>query len=133
MITFARVDTLCSNLNLGAMIKFLTGDVASIITTLLAVFSAGATVYRYFDTKKWGRKWKRFEVYHKLVEILNNVNGNLGLSTQRAALYELEHFKSYYPLTLKILKSQLASWETQTETTELLDDMREIIQKIERQ
>jgi hypothetical protein len=99
----------------------------------LAVLSAVGTWYQYFDKKKWERRWKEFEVYHRLIEIVNNVDGNMGLLLQRAAVYELEYFKRYYPLTLKILSAQKEEWSNkEEETSELCDDITTLINKIQK-
>ncbi len=45
------------------MIEFIMDNWVAI----LAVFSTVGTVYQYFDKKKWERRWKEFEVYHKLI------------------------------------------------------------------
>ena len=83
----------------------------NLITSVVAVLGIFGTVYQYFDKKKWEHRWKEFEVYHTLIKKFTNFEGRISLNEQIAIAYELEFFKRYHKITLRILQYQKKRWE----------------------
>jgi len=84
------------------------GIVASIITFIW-------TVYQYIDTKKREQNLREFENYHKLIKELVQPEDLekevMYIDRQTAIIYELRHFKRYYPFSHRTLIGLKEKWE----------------------
>lgn len=69
------------------------------------------TVYQYIDTKKREQDLKEFENFHRLIkELVQPENDNLYVDRQTAILFELRHFKRYYPFSYRTLLGLKEKW-----------------------
>jgi len=87
-------------------------------TILIAVFgglfSFVWSVYQYVDSRKREQNLKEFDQYHKLIKTLvqpEDKGGTMFVDRQTAIIYELRHFKRYFPFSLRTLESLLLKWE----------------------
>jgi hypothetical protein len=77
----------------------------------MAAFVFGA--FKFFHERRETHHWKQFEAFHKLVrELVEPVSQEqpLYLDRQCAVVYELRHFKRYYPYSLRMLKRLREKW-----------------------
>ena len=89
------------------------------VTVLVGIVSSLGTfiwtVYGYLDTKKREQNLKEFENYHKLIKELVQPEDNdkpmMYVDRQTAIIYELRHFKRYYPLSYRTLLGLKEKWE----------------------
>ncbi|QIL38093.1 hypothetical protein G7074_01645 [Pedobacter sp. HDW13] len=88
------------------------------ITVLLSVIAGLAsfcwTVIQYLDTRKREQNLKEFEQFHKLLKELVQPEDEMGtmyVDRQTAIIFELRHFKRYYPYSLRTLKGLLEKWK----------------------
>jgi len=85
------------------------------LTILISVVTGLCTaiwaVWQYLDTRKREQKLKEFEIYHKLIKELvqaeetQSGKEKIFIDRQSAIVYELRHFKRYYPLSYRTLIS----------------------------
>lgn len=89
-------------------------------TVLIGIVTSAVTliwtVYQYTDTKKREQNLKEFENYHKLIkELVQPENSDKGevlyVDRQTAIIYELTHFKRYYPFSYRTLMGLKEKWE----------------------
>lgn len=87
------------------------------------------TVYQYLDTKKRDQDLKEFENYHKLIKELvqpeKTEKGEvLYVDRQAAIIFELRHFKRYYPFSYRTLMGLKEKWEkVPNQFPRLLDEL----------
>lgn len=91
----------------------------SVLTCILPILWA---VLQYLDTRKREQKLKEFDNYHKLIKELveGNKNGNPFIDRQAAIVYELRHFKRYYPFSYRTLLSLKELWGNRPDTNKRL-------------
>ncbi len=101
-----------------------------LISILSGLFTVIWTVYRYTDTKKREQNLKEFENYHKLMkelvqpEITSKGDNVIYIDRQAAVIYELRHFKRYYPFSYRTLIGLKEKWEKVPNQYErLLDEL----------
>jgi hypothetical protein len=97
---------------------------------IIAILGVIGTIYQYFDKKKWERRWKEFEVYHKLIKRLTNLDCKVSLNEQVAIVSELLYFKRYYPISLRILNSQKSLWQNQSGNSLLIEEIEITIKEM---
>ena len=72
------------------------------------------TVYQYMDKKKREQDLKEFENFHRLIKELvqpeNLEKEVMFVDRQTAIVYELRHFKRYYPFSYRTLKGLREKW-----------------------
>lgn len=104
----------------------LVGIVISLLTFLW-------TVYQYLDTKRREQDLKEFENYHRLIkELVQPENGELYVDRQTSIIYELRHFKRYYPLSYRTLIGLKEKWEKVPEQfPRLMDELNKTIEFLE--
>jgi hypothetical protein len=69
------------------------------------------TVYQYIDSKKREQDLKEFENFHRLIkELVQPENDSLYVDRQTAILFELRHFKRYYPFSYRTLLGLKEKW-----------------------
>lgn len=86
----------------------------NILGFLLAVATFSWTVIQYLDTRKREQNLREFEHFHKLLKELvqpEDDKGTMYIDRQTAIIYELRHFKRYYPYSLRTLKGLLEKWQ----------------------
>lgn len=105
------------------MISFKEMDFSLFAVFLGIIFS----IYKYLDTKNREQNRKEFEQYHQLIEDLVEPKSDqkpLYMDRQAAVVYELKHFKRYYPLSLRTLKNLRKTWsEKITEDSRLIEEI----------
>ena len=83
------------------------------ITALIAILSSLATfiwtVYKYTDKRQ---DLREFENYHKLIkELVQPDEKNvMWVDRQTAIVYELRHFKRYYPHSFRSIRGLREKW-----------------------
>lgn len=104
-------------------------SIKEIDLSLLAVFIGIIfSVYKYFDTKNREQNRKEFEEYHQLIKDLVEPENDLKplyMDRQASVVYELKHFKRYYPLSLRTLKSLRKTWSKK------IDENSRVIEEID--
>ena len=89
------------------------------------------TVYQYIDTKKREQNLKEFENYHKLIRELVQPEAKgegLYVDRQTSIMYELRHFKRYYPISHRTLIGLREKWEkVPNQFPRLLDELNRTI------
>jgi hypothetical protein len=80
--------------------------------TLIKIFTVVGSfmwvVSKYFDNKREERHIDEFKQFQLMLKELNSSdkeNNQLYRDDQAAIMFELTHFKRYYPFTLRILKA----------------------------
>jgi len=109
------------------------------ITVLIGIIGGVCTftwsVFKYLHTKKREQNIKEFEHFHKLLKELvqpEDENGTMYIDRQTAIIYELRHFKRYYPYSLRTLKELLKKWEkVPNQFPRLLEETRLTIEFLE--
>ncbi len=96
----------------------------------VAVLVALIGLYQYSDNKKREIRVSEFSQYNELITTL--IQGKNGCETyvdlQVAAVYQLKYYyKSYYPLTEKILTSLDKSWSTKEKNASYSPRLKAII------
>lgn len=95
------------------------------------------SIYRYLDSKNREQNIKEFEHFHELIKNLVQPDpeiGKLFLDRQAAIIFELRHFKRYYPYSLRMLKNLLLIWENHpNSSTWLMDEINLTIQFLEKE
>ena len=72
------------------------------------------SVYKYQIDRKTELYWKEFRVFHNLIKELvepTREDGIKYLDRQIAIVFELQNFKRYYPVILRILNNLRRSWD----------------------
>ncbi|MCX7099371.1 MAG: hypothetical protein NTV43_15860 [Methylococcales bacterium] len=106
------------------------------VSIITAALTSIWTVYEHFDAKRKERDWQEFESYHKLIKELvepDKETGFIMLDRQIAVVFELRHFKRYYPVTSRIIKGLLdkhSSHEISEPTKRLIEEMKLTLQAI---
>jgi len=92
--------------------KYFIDNWDKILGVLIAYFSLVLPIYKFLQDKRKEERNKRFENYHKLIDEL--VGGQPGrqvmLDRQIAIIFELRHFKEYFPVTSRILTGLKTTW-----------------------
>ncbi|MBS1917336.1 MAG: hypothetical protein JST87_13745 [Bacteroidetes bacterium] len=90
-------------------------QIASIITSITGIIAFIWAVYKYLDTRKREQNLKEFENYHKLIKELvqheDMEKEYMFVDRQTAIIYELRHFKRYYPFSYRTIISLKEKWE----------------------
>lgn len=82
------------------------GIVIGVIPTVWAIV-------QFILNKRAEEKRLQFETYHKLIKQLverEDPNQPMRLDRQIAIIFELQHFKHYFPVTLRILNGLKNDW-----------------------
>lgn len=95
------------------------------------------TVYQYMDKKKREQDLKEFENFHKLIKELvqpDNVEKDIMyVDRQTAIVYELRHFKRYYPFSYRTLKGLRKKWaEVPNQYPRLIDEIDRTLSFLEK-
>lgn len=105
-----------------------------VISVVTGAFSIVWTVYQYIDTKRREQNLKEFENYHKLIkelvqpETTQKGEGIMYSDRQAAIVYELRHFKRYYPFSYRTLLGLKEEWSKGDEQyPRLLDELERAI------
>lgn len=91
-------------------------------------------IYKYQIERKTTLFWKEFEVFHKLIKELvePEIQDQLmKLDRQIAIVFELQNYKRYYPVSLRILKG-LKSTCDEVKHKRLIDEIDISIKQIEK-
>ncbi len=101
--------------------------IATYITTALGLVSFIWAIYQYLDARRREQNLKEFENYHKLIKELvqpDSENSPMYVDRQAAIIYELRHFKRYFPFSLRTLKGLKDKWgEVDNQYPRLLDEL----------
>ena len=93
------------------------GSYVALGTFLLSVVTFAFSAYRYVTTRRDAQLQVEFENYHKLTAQLVGSERNtdtMKLDSQVAIVYELQRFKRYRPVTLRILQGLKDEWSEKT-------------------
>jgi len=83
-----------------------------VISALINIGVFIFSIFQYLDTKKKDQKNRDFEAYHKLIkELVQPDNNNLYIDRQTSILFELRHFKRYYPISYRTVLGLKEKWE----------------------
>ncbi|MEM9547709.1 MAG: hypothetical protein AAGA77_17135 [Bacteroidota bacterium] len=84
------------------------------ITILVGLATLIWSIWKYYDSKKRDQNLKEFENYHRLIKELvqpeNGEEGAMYVDRQTSVMYELRHFKRYYPISLRTMKGLYEKW-----------------------
>lgn len=84
-----------------------------VILIVASFFGAAIPLWLSVLSYITGKRDKRFESYHKLIDdLVGRDDGLPYIDRQVAIIYELKRFKEYYPITLKILTALKSYWRT---------------------
>jgi hypothetical protein len=90
-------------------------QITSFITSITGIAAFFFTAYKYLDTRKREQNLKEFENYHRLIKELvqpeDLENEVMFIDRQTAIIYELRHFKRYYPFSYRTLISLKEKWK----------------------
>ena len=89
-------------------------NVTVLIGVIGGIVTFGWSIFQYLDTKRREQNIKEFEHFHKLLKELvqpEDDEGTMFVDRQTAIIYELRHFKRYYPYSLRTLKGLQKKWE----------------------
>ncbi|RZK26821.1 MAG: hypothetical protein EOO43_01660 [Flavobacterium sp.] len=81
---------------------------------LRGIFSFSWIIIQYIDTRNREQNLREFEHFHKLLKELvqpEDDKGTMYIDRQTAIIYELRHFRRYYPYSLRTLKGLLEKWK----------------------
>lgn len=92
--------------------KYIIENWDKILGVLIAYFSLILPIYKFLQDKRKEERNKRFENYHKLIDELvgGQPDKQVMLDRQIAIIFELRHFKEYFPVTLRILTGLKTTW-----------------------
>lgn len=82
----------------------------------LSIVSLLIPIIQLILKKNYEQKLTNYNIFHELVNKLNNVDGTVGLSQQMAIIYELKNFPQYFPIIKRILKQNISHWELKKES-----------------
>jgi len=81
----------------------------------LACLTFGWGIYKYFDTRTREQNLSEFENYHRLIKKLVQPEDMekeiMFVDRQTAIIYELRHFKRYYPYSYRTLIGLYEKWK----------------------
>ncbi|MBR9729672.1 hypothetical protein ACFOD0_11085 [Shewanella intestini] len=122
------------------MINWITSNIGSIgsyialATFLLSVGTFAFSAYRYVTTRRDAQLQIDFENYHKLIAELVGSQRNtetMKLDSQVAIVYELQRFKRYKPVTVRILSGLRDEWSGNgSNNSRLISEMNIAIEKL---
>jgi len=83
-----------------------------IIAVGTSLVSGVWTVYQYLETKKREQNLKEFENYHRLIKELvqPDQTDRMYVDRQTSIIFELRHFKRYYPISYRTLVGLKEKW-----------------------
>jgi len=84
------------------------------LTIILAAIPIIWAAIQYLWAKKQEIKHRQFETYHNLIKSLvqrENPDQPMMLDRQIAIIFELRNYKSYYPVSLRILIGLKETWK----------------------
>ena len=82
------------------------------IAIVLAAVAFISQVIQFFITHTNDAKNRQFKAYHRLIkELVKPENGATYVDRQCAVVFELVRFKSYRPVTIRILKGLQDDWK----------------------
>lgn len=98
---------------------------AGIISAVIAVILFGYPIWRWFAIKRQEAYARQFDVYHKIVQELVDAPPGVTMRVHRqiAIIYELRHFRKYYPASYRIAKSLHQSWSALNAHPDLLSEL----------
>ncbi|MDO8897342.1 MAG: hypothetical protein Q7V19_06800 [Bacteroidales bacterium] len=96
--------------------------IAIIVAIILGYYTIFKPLYDYIKSQKNQRRDKRFETYHKLIDILVGAKGAAMLDRQITIVYEFRNFPEYYKVTKRILTGLKQQWNVQGNTAQRLID-----------
>lgn len=107
------------------------------VTILVGLITLIWSIWKYFDTKKRAQDLQEFENYHRLIKELvqpeNGVEGEMYVDRQTSIMFELRHFKRYYPISLRTMIGLRNKWEKVPEQfPRLLEEAELTIKYLER-
>lgn len=122
------------------MINWITSNISSIgsyialATFLLSVATFAFSAYRYVTTRRDAQLQVDFENYHKLIAELVGSQRNtetMKMDSQVAIVYELQRFKRYKPVTVRILSGLKSEWSGNgSDNSRLITEMNIAIEKL---
>jgi CRISPR/Cas system Type II protein with McrA/HNH and RuvC-like nuclease domain len=92
-------------------------------------------LWKYSWERAESHRWKEFEVFHKLVkELVEPAETKpMYIDRQSAVVYELMHFKRYYPYTLRMLRGLRDQWSKEACHKRLIDEIDVAIEFLDSQ
>ncbi|MBB3063293.1 hypothetical protein [Microbulbifer rhizosphaerae] len=108
------------------------------LALLIAVVPIAWAAIQYLWAKKQEIKHRQFETYHGLIKSLvqrEDPSQPMMLDRQIAIIFELRNYKSYFPVSLRILKGLKESWTEygpEEKRSRLQAELDESIKYIER-
>lgn len=122
------------------MINWITSNISSIgsyvalATLLMSVATFAFSAYRYVTTRRDAQLQVDFENYHKLIAELVGSQRNtetMKMDSQVAIVYELQRFKRYKPVTVRILSGLKDEWSgNDSHNSRLINEMNIAIKKL---
>ena len=103
------------------------------ISSICAVITLIFAMYKYYIERRTELFWKEFESFHKLIKELvepSSEGQSMKLDRQIIIIFELKHYKRYYPVSLRILKRLKVSWN-KPEVKDIIDEIDITIKHIE--
>ncbi len=91
------------------------GTIATILSLLVAVGVLAFSALRYVTVRRDELRNQRYERYHHLLRTISSGSdaaGQLKRVSQRAYIYELRHFPEYKHLTIRLVRSLVEEWRT---------------------
>jgi hypothetical protein len=101
-------------------------DLSILIGFLVSIGTLIWTVYKYYDEKKREQNRIEFETFHKLIKELVQPDPDLKITfidRQAAIVFELRHFKRYYPLSYRTLIGLKNLWKDKPELKRLIEEI----------
>lgn len=96
---------------------------------VISFFGAAIPLWLSVAAYRTGKKDKRFESYHKLIDdLLGSKDKIPPIERQVAIAFELRRFKEYWPITIKILNALKNSW---TPAIEQFPDVQRTVDEID--
>lgn len=98
------------------------------VTAVLGLASFIWAICQYLDARRREQNLKEFENYHKLIKELVQPDSEnspvMYVDRQAAIIYELRHFKRYFPFSLRTLKGLKEKWgKVDNQYPRLLDEL----------
>lgn len=95
------------------------GPALGFIATLVAAL---IPLYQFIWTKKAEERRHNFDNYHKLIQELVDI-ATPKLDRQIAIVFELRHFKEYFPVSIRILRGLKEIWGNNKDYARLLQEI----------
>ncbi|WP_052093984.1 hypothetical protein [Methylophaga thiooxydans] len=111
------------------------GIYISLATFLLSLATLSFSAFRYVSTRRDAQLQTEFENYHKLIaELVGSKRdaSTMKLDSQVAIAFELQKFKRYRPVTVRILSGLRAEWSKDKKNERLINEMDITIRKLSR-